>query len=129
MKKMPLTFGRYDYASYAAFAMYSMCSLVIPLTIVAMGKSLNFPLDAGGMASGGVLHAARSIFMIIALISCGLIAAKLGKRLTMGFSTAFFGTGILLCSLCTEYAWLFPCLVLAGFGEGICEFTWLSTIS
>ena len=121
MKKTPLKFGRYDYASYAAFTMYSMSSLVIPLTIVAMGKSLNFPLDSGGMASGGVLHAARSIFMIIALISCGLVAAKLGKRLTMGFSVAFFGTGILLCSLCTEYAWLFPCLVLAGLGEGICE--------
>lgn len=121
MKQKSLKFCRYDYASYAAFTMYSMCSLAIPLTIVAMGKSLNFPLDAGGMASGGILHAVRSIFMIIALVSCGLVAAKLGKRLTMGLSVAFFGTGILLCSLCTEYAWLFPCLVLAGLGEGVCE--------
>lgn len=121
MSQKTLKFGRYDYASYVAFAMYSMCSLSIPLMIVAMGKSLNFPLDAGGMSSGGFLHVVRSIFMIIALLGCGLMAAKIGKRFTMGFSVLFFGTGIFLCSFCTEYAMLLPCLVLAGLGEGVCE--------
>lgn len=121
MSKKALKFGRYDYASFAAFIMYSMCSLAIPLMIVTMGKALNFPLDAGGMASGGTLHIVRSLFMFASLLACGLIAAKIGKRLTMGFSVAFFGIGIFLCSVCTEYAMLFPCLVLAGLGEGVCE--------
>ena len=48
MKNKALQFARYDYASFGAFTMYSVCSLAIPLMIVAMGKSLNFPLDAGG---------------------------------------------------------------------------------
>lgn len=121
MQKKSLKFGRYDFASYSAFVMYSMCSLAIPLMIVAMGKSLNFPLDEGGMASGGVLHAARCAFMILSLLGCSFIAAKIGKRYSMGFSILFFGTGILLCALCPEYKYLFPCLILVGLGEGVCE--------
>lgn len=121
MHQKKLFFARYDYASFAAFAMYSVCSLAIPLMIVAMGKSLNFPLDAGGMASGGMLHAARSIFMVIALLLCGMIAARIGKRITMGLSILCFGLGMLCCSLSSAYWMLFPCLIGAGFGEGICE--------
>ena len=121
MQNSPLKFGRYDFASYAAFTMYSMCSLAIPLMIVAMGKSLDFPLDDGGMASGGILHVVRSLFMLAALLACGIIAAKIGKRLTMGASLLMFGSGMLCCSLSANYYMLFPFLMLAGFGEGICE--------
>ena len=121
MKPKSLNFGRYDFASFSAFIMYSMCSMAIPLMIVAMGKSLNFPLDDGGMAYGGILHAVRCTFMIISLLLCSFIAAKAGKRYSMGFSILFFGTGILLCSLCPEYKYLLPCLILVGLGEGVCE--------
>ena len=63
-----LRLGRYDFAGYTAFAMYSVCSLSIPLLIVAIGRSLNFPLDDGGMAAGGVLHMVRSTAMLITLL-------------------------------------------------------------
>ncbi len=121
MTKNKLKFGRYDYASYAAFAMYAMCSLVIPLLIVGIGKSLGFPLDDGGKAAGGTLHAVRSIFMTISLLSCGIIAAKIGKRLTLGTSVFLFGAGILCCAFATQYWMLILCLIIAGTGEGICE--------
>ena len=121
MSNTRLKFARYDYASFGAFTMFSVCSLAIPLMIVAMGKSLNFPLDAGGMASGGVLHAARSIFMVISLLISGMIAARIGKRITMGLSIVCFGVGMLCCSLSSAYWMLFPCLIAAGFGEGVCE--------
>ena len=122
-KKMrePLKFGRYDYASFSAFVTYSLCSLVIPLLIVSMGKSLNFPLDDGGMAAGGVLHAVRSAFMIITLLLCGFVAAKLGKRISIGISLLLCGTGIMLCAFSSAYWMLIPCLIFAGLGEGICE--------
>ena len=116
-----LQFGRYDYAGFSAFTMYSVCSLAIPLMIVAMGNSLNFPLDQGGMAAGGVLHVVRSIFMVAALLVCGTISARLGKRITMGGCLILFGTGIMLCAFTSAYWMLLPCLMLAGFGEGICE--------
>ena len=121
MTRKPLHFGRYDYASYSAFTMYSICSLAIPLMIVSMGNDLGFPLDKGGMSYGGLLHAARSALIIVALLTCSLIAAKIGKRLSMGFCVLFFGTGIMACAFATSYWMLLLCLVLIGFGEGICE--------
>lgn len=117
----PLKFGRYDYAGFSAFTMYSVCSLAIPLMIVAMGKSLNFPLDGGGMAAGGTLHMVRSIFMIASLLVSGVITARYGKRFTVGGSLIFFGIGIMCCAFTTQYWMLMPCLIMAGLGEGICE--------
>ncbi len=121
MKRERLFFGRYDYAAFAGFTMYSLCSLSIPLMIVAMGKSLNFPLDDGGMAAGGLLHLVRSIFMIVALLLCGTLAANFGKRRAMGFSIIIIALGIMCCALSKQYWMLLPCLMLAGFGEGVCE--------
>lgn len=121
LQREPLQFGRYDLAAFAAFTMYSVCSLAVPLMIVDIGKSLNFPLDDGGMAAGGVLHMVRSIFMVISLLACGFVAGKVGKRCSLGISITFFGIGIFLCSLTREYWMLLPCLMLAGLGEGYCE--------
>lgn len=121
MSRKDLQFGRYDYAAFSAFTMYSICSLAIPLMIVAMGKELGFPLDKGGMSHGGFLHAARCSLMIFALLICSILASKYGKRISMGASVLFFGCGILICSFTTAYWMLLPCLVLVGFGEGICE--------
>ena len=117
----PLKFCRYDYAAFSAFTTYSLCSLVIPLLIVAMGKSLNFPLDDGGMAAGGVLHTVRSSFMLITLLLCGLVGAKFGKRISIGISLLLCGFGIVMCTFSTAYWMLIPCLIFAGLGEGICE--------
>ncbi len=116
-----LHFGRYDYAGYFSFIVYAMSSLSIPLVLVAMGKSLNFPLDDGGMAAGGLLHLFRSIALVVALLFCGMIGGRLGKRKTMGMAMFFMGCGILLCSLSPVYFLLIPFLLIAGFGEGLCE--------
>ena len=116
-----LRLGRYDFAGYTAFAMYSVCSLSIPLLIVAIGRSLNFPLDDGGMEAGGVLHMVRSTAMLITLLLCGWISAFFGKRITMGLSIIMIGTGICCCAFAPAYWILLPCLLLAGMGEGISE--------
>ncbi|MCQ2379878.1 MAG: MFS transporter [Victivallaceae bacterium] len=116
-----LHFGRYDYAGYFAFIVYAMCSLAIPLVLVSMGKSLNFPLDKGGMAAGGLLHLFRSIALFASLLLCGMIGGRLGKRRTMGIAMLLIGTGVFLCSMSPVYSLLIPFLLVAGFGEGICE--------
>ncbi len=121
MNRRALHFGRYDYAAFSASVTYALCSLSIPLMIVAMGEDLNFPLDRGGMAAGGVLHLVRSVTMVVALLLCGTIAGRIGKRLSMGDSLLLMGGGIFLCSLAPAYWMLIPCLLIAGFGEGICE--------
>lgn len=121
MARSSLHFGRYDYAAFSAFTTYSICSLAIPLMIVSIGKSLNFPMDDGGMAAGGVLHLVRSITMLIALVACGFLAGWTGKRRIMGASLILIGAGIMCCALAQAYWVLIPCLLFAGFGEGICE--------
>ncbi len=119
--KQKLHFGRYDYAAFACFAAYALCSLVIPLSLVKMGESLNFPLDQGGLDDGGVLHLVRSVAVVITLMICGFLAGRYGKRYSMALSVLLMGVGILLCAFAPGYWFLLPCLLLAGFGEGICE--------
>ena len=116
-----LKFGRYDFACLAAFIGYALCSLSIPVSLVAMGKDLNFPLDRGGMSAGGMLHLTRSIAIVAALLVCGWIAGKIGKRKTMGCCVLFMGLGILLCAAAPSYWFVLPFLLGAGFGEGLCE--------
>jgi len=121
MRREGLKFGRFDYAAFAAFTVYSLCSLAVPLMIVDMGRSLGFPLDEGGMSAGGFLQTVRSAFMIATLLSCGLLAARIGKRLSIGLSLFFCGAGMLGCAFSGSFAMLIPGLILAGLGEGVCE--------
>ena len=121
MKRQSLRFGHGDLAAFAAFTVYSVCSLLIPLALAAMGRSLGFPLEKGGMASGGFLHAVRSAFMIVTLLLCGLLAVRPGKRLSLGTSLLFCGAGMLCCACAPSYYLLIPGLILAGLGEGVCE--------
>ena len=121
MAREKLEFGRYDYAAFSAFTMYSVVSLAIPIMIVSIGKSLNFPIDDGGMGYGGLLHMVRSAAMIVTLLICGFVAARFGKRYTMTASVLMMGGGILCCAFAPAYWVLLPCLMIAGLGEGLCE--------
>jgi hypothetical protein len=40
--------GRYDYATYATYIAYSSCSVVVPVVLIEIARSLNFPLETGG---------------------------------------------------------------------------------
>lgn len=121
MPRRQLRFGRYDFAAFAAFTAYAVCSFSLPLTLVAIGDSLGFPLDRGGMGAGGVLHLARSLAIIVTLLGCGLLAARFGKRIIMGSSMLVIGAGIVLAAFAPHYRVLLPALMLAGLGEGVCE--------
>ncbi|MEG2076219.1 MAG: MFS transporter, partial [Victivallaceae bacterium] len=119
--KQKLHFGRYDYAAFACFATYALCSLVIPVSLVKMGEALDFPLDKGGLSDGGVLHMVRSVAVVITLMICGFLAVRYGKRYSMAISSLLMGGGILFCAFVPNYWFLLPCLLVAGLGEGICE--------
>ena len=121
MTRKTLQFGRYDYAAFTGSICFALCSLSIPLMIVEIGDALAFPLDRGGMAAGGLLHLFRSVAMVAALLLCGNIAGRIGKRRSMGGSLLCMGAGTLLCAFAPQYWMLIPWLLIAGFGEGICE--------
>ena len=112
---------RRDVAAWSGFASYAVCAFVVPILLVTMGKELHFPLDHGGMSSGGALHLVRSIAMTVSLLSCGVVAGRFGTRRPLGVAVLLMGCGIAGCALAPGYAWLPPLLLLCGLGEGICE--------
>lgn len=116
-----MVFGRYDYAVFSTFACYAACSMAVALALVDIGRSLNFPLEDGGMTAGGVLHMFRSISMVIAMIFCGIIAGKKGLRPTLGFSVGMMALGLTLCAFAPWYWVLLLALTVAGLGEGVVE--------
>ena len=90
-------FGRFDYASFSCFACYAAGSVVIPVALLPISQSLGFSLDKGGMTEGGALHIARTIPIVFAMIACGFIAGRFGKRITMGISVLLYSVGNSYC--------------------------------
>ncbi len=119
MKK--LVFGRYDYAAFSTFLMYSFCSIVIPMCLIPLAISLGFPLEDGGMALGGALQLGRAIPMVVAMVFCGFASGIWGKRRTLGYSILLMAVGIMLASIAPGYGILFLALVISGLGEGVIE--------
>lgn len=113
--------GRYDYATYATYIAYSSCSVIVPVILIEIARSLNFPLESGGQGAGGALQVGRSFFMVVAMIFCGFAAGKWGKRLTVGGSVLLMGLGIGIAAVAPSYGIIFLALAVAGFGEGIVE--------
>ena len=116
-----LVFGRYDYAAFLSFMSYSACSIIIPMALVAISKSFNFPLDDGGLGQGGALQLGRSFIMVISMLGCGYLAGIIGVKKTMVTGLLTMGLSIILAALSPMYGLLFFFIACAGFGEGILE--------
>lgn len=116
-----LVFGRYDIAACMTFAIYAVCSLIIPMCLVPLAADLGFPLDGGGLGLGGALQMGRAIPMVFAMVLCGFAAGRWGKRRTMGIPILLMSCGIMACALAPVYGLLFAALVVSGLGEGVIE--------
>ena len=116
-----LKLSRYDHAAYWSFFCYSGCSFVIPVVMIELARALGFPLDSGGMGAGGMLHAVRSTSMLAAMLACGFVAGRFGKRRTLGTAILMMGCGITLAALTGSYLPLVALLILTGLGEGLLE--------
>ena len=118
---MVLKLNRYDYAAYWSFFCYSGCSFAIPVVMVELAAALGFPLRDGGMGAGGMLHVVRSTTMLAAMLICGFVAGRFGKRRTMGAAIVLMGGGIIAAALTRSYPMLATVILFAGFGEGLIE--------
>ncbi len=119
--KQRLKFGRYDYAAWTTFAAYACASLAVPLVLVQMAGDLDFPLDKGGMSTGGVMQMVRSLAMCLSMAVAGFAAAKWGNRRSIGVSLCLMGAGILLAAFAKSWQAVVPMLLVAGLGEGVIE--------
>jgi len=116
-----LQFGRYDLAAFMTMFVYASGSIVIPVALVALARDLGFSLDAGGMTAGGALQAGRTLTIVVAMLLCGFVAGRWGKRRTFGVSVLLVGFGLGLCAVSPAYGILFLALLLVGLGEGVIE--------
>jgi fucose permease len=116
-----LVFGRYDYATFLSYFVYAAGTVAVPVTLVALSKDLGFSLEHGGMTAGGALHLIRSMAIVAAMLLCGFVAGRTGKRLAMGLAVLLLATGLAFCAMAPSYPVLLLALLLAGFGEGTFE--------
>lgn len=116
-----LRLGRYDFTICLTFGAYAMVSIIIPMVLVPLAASLDFPLDDGGMGRGGALQLGRSVPMVLSMLVCGFAAGIWGKRRSLGFATLLMSLGLIICALSPSYAILFTALALSGLGEGVVE--------
>ncbi|MBR2373737.1 MAG: MFS transporter [Lentisphaeria bacterium] len=113
--------GRYDYATYLTYIAYSSCSVIVPVVLVEIAHTLQFPLESGGQGAGGALQIGRSLFMVLSMVLCGFIAGRWGKRLSTGVAVLLMGFGIGIAALAPGYGVIFLALAIAGLGEGVIE--------
>ena len=116
-----MKFGRFDYAAFLTFFTYAAGSLVVPVSLVLLSDELGFPLTEGGMTAGGMLHFGRTLSIVAAILLCGFIAGRYGKRRTFGTSVLLMALGLGLCAAAPAYGVLILALLIAGLGEGIIE--------
>ncbi len=121
MTSSRLIFGRYDYAAFTSFICYAVCSIIVPVALVALAKDLGFPLDKGGMGAGGVLHFGRSAAIVVSMLFCGFVAGRIGLRKSLGLGVLLMGSGLFLCAFSQWYWALLALLLVAGLGEGVIE--------
>ena len=116
-----LQLGRYDLAAFLSFIAYAAASIAIPLALIEIGRTLNFPLDGGGQSAGGALQIGRGIPMVLAMLGCLFFSGMFLKKHLMGFALLLMGSGIAAAALAPGYIWLFAALTVAGLGEGVVE--------
>lgn len=121
MKFQKMVLGRYDWAVFGSFFVYAAGSVIVPIVLVFLAHDLGFSLGEGGLTAGGALQLARTFPMVLAMLSCGFLAGRWGKRRVFGVSVLLMGTGVGLCAAAPLYGLLFMALAVAGFGEGVLE--------
>ncbi len=114
-------FGRYDFAAFLGFFVYASGTVVVPVALVSLAEDLGFSLEAGGMTVGGALHFGRTVTLVAAMLLCGFVAGRLGKRRTLGLSAVLLAVGLALCAAAPTYGVLLAALLVAGAGEGVIE--------
>ena len=119
MKK--LSFGRYDYAAFFTFLAYAAGSVVFPMVIPDLAKSLDFPLESGGMGAAGALHLVRAGAMVISMFFSGFMAARFGLRKMILPGIVLMSGAVALAVPVPSYALLLVVMAAAGVGEGSVE--------
>ena len=105
-----------DIVSWGGFMVFSTSSVITPICLPEISKTLSTSLSEGG----GMESARTTIIMIVLLLS-GILAQKWGKKPFLTSGQYLLTLGLLLASFANNYITLILSLMMMGIGGGVME--------
>jgi fucose permease len=116
MKKMGTKLTRLDIASWGGFAMLAASSVVTPICLPEISKTLSTTLS-----EGGGLATAKTFVMLLVLVLAGVCAQRWGKKRFVISGQYLLAVGLLMASIAQSYLMLILSLMIIGIGGGFTE--------
>jgi fucose permease len=107
---------RLDVASWGAFMALAASSVVMPICLPEISRSLDTSLSEGGGA-----ETVRTLLIIAMLMLAGVLAHRWGKKPMMVSGQYLIAAGVLMASYSQNYPMLIVSLMVVGIGGGLTE--------
>lgn len=108
--------SKLDMASWGGFMVFSTSSVITPICLPEIMKTLSTSLS-----EGGGMETARTVIMMIVLVSSGILAQKWGKKLFLTGGQYLLAVGLLTASMANNYGTFIASLMIMGIGGGVME--------
>lgn len=105
-----------DIASCAGFMVFAMSSIVTPVCLPEISRTLST-----GFSEGGGLESARTFVVLTILLLAGLLAQRWGKKPFLTLGQYLMAAGLLMMSFAQSYLTLIGSLMIIGIGGGFAE--------
>ena len=105
-----------DFASWGGLMMFATSSVITPICLPEISKTLSTSLS-----EGGGMETARNFLIFIAILLAGFAALKWGKKRFITSGQYMLATGLLMASFSQSYLMLIASLMIIGIGGGFTE--------
>ena len=105
-----------DIASWGGLMMFATSSVITPICLPEISKTLSTTL-----AEGGGMETARTFLIFAAILLAGFLALKWGKKRFITSGQYMLAVGLLMASFSQSYLMLIGSLMVIGIGGGFTE--------
>ena len=105
-----------DIASWGGFMVFATSSIITPICLPEISKTLSTTLS-----EGGGMEAARSFLIVVVILLAGVSAHKWGKKRFITLGQYVLAAGLLMASLSQNYPMFIASLMVTGIGGGFTE--------
>ena len=113
---MKTTLTALDITSWGGFMVFATSSVVTPICLPEISKTLSTTLS-----EGGGMETARTFLVVVVLVLAGLSAHKWGKKRFITLGQYMLAAGLLMASFSDSYLMLIASLMVVGIGGGFTE--------
>jgi len=98
-----------DVASWGGFMVFATSSIIAPICLPEISKTLSTTLS-----EGGGMESARTFLVVVVLLLTGISAHKWGKKRFLTLGQYVLAAGLLMASLSQNYPMLIASLMIIG---------------